>query len=140
MTDGIELTRNTKNRRFDEERGQAMVELAIVLPIFLMLVFGIIQFAIVFNHYQTLTDAVRVGARQAAISRNLSNPTAVTEARLRKAAQASLQDSDLAVEVDSSWAQGSDVTVRASYPYEINIIGVVVKSGRLKSETTERVE
>ena len=46
-----------------------MVEFAMVLPILLMLVFGIIQFGITFNHSLTLTDAVRVGARQAAVSR-----------------------------------------------------------------------
>ena len=59
-----------------------MVEFAIVLPILLVLVFGIIQFGIVFNHYLTLTDAVRAGARQAAVSRTLSESGAV---RLRAA-------------------------------------------------------
>ncbi len=51
-----------------------MVEFAMVLPILLVLVFGIIQFGIVFNHYLTLTDAVRAGARQAAVSRTLPRP------------------------------------------------------------------
>ena len=36
--------------------------------------------------------------------------------------------------------QGGDITVRATYPYEINLLGLVVKSGNLTSETTERVE
>jgi hypothetical protein len=36
--------------------------------------------------------------------------------------------------------QGGDITVRATYPYEINLLGLVVKSGDLISETTERVE
>ncbi len=44
------------------------------LPILLLLVFGIIQFGILFNHYLTLTDAVRAGARQAAVSRTLPEP------------------------------------------------------------------
>ncbi len=56
------------------EDGQAMVEFAMVAPILLMLVLGIIQFGIVFNHYMTLTDAVRAGARQAAVSRTLPEP------------------------------------------------------------------
>ena len=54
-----------------EKTGQAMVEFAIVVPILLMLVLGIIQCGIPFNHSLTLTDAVRVGARQAAVSRTL---------------------------------------------------------------------
>jgi hypothetical protein len=32
------------------------------------------------------------------------------------------------------------VTVTATYGYSINLLGVVVKSGRLSSKTTERVE
>src|SRR5205823_14830115 len=40
----------------------------------------------------------------------------------------------------SSWDPGSDVTVTASYPYSISLLGLVVKSGRLSSTTTERVE
>ena len=61
------------------EKGQAMVEFAIVLPILLMLVLGIIQFGITFNHYLTLTDAVRAGARQAAVSRTASDPVGAAE-------------------------------------------------------------
>ncbi len=50
---------NTKTRYSENEQGQAMVEFAIVLPILLMLVFGIIQFGILFNQY---SDPHRRGA------------------------------------------------------------------------------
>jgi hypothetical protein len=32
------------------------------------------------------------------------------------------------------------VTVTATYPYDISLLGVVVKSGTLSASTTERVE
>jgi hypothetical protein len=35
---------------------------------------------------------------------------------------------------------GADVTVTATYPYKISLLGLVVKTGRLSSTTTERVE
>ena len=63
-----------------------MVEFAIVAPHSAVLVFGIIQFGILFNHYMTLTDAVRAGARQAAVSRTLPDPAAAAESRVRSAA------------------------------------------------------
>jgi Flp pilus assembly protein TadG len=130
------------------EDGQAMVEFAIVLPVLLMLVLGIIQYGIMFNHSLTLTDAVRAGARQGAVSRTLpggpGTATAATDARVRSAASGSLSDANdptaLVITVTSTFAQGSDVTVKATYPYEINIFGVPVKRGRFTSETTERVE
>ena len=46
-----------------------MTEFALVMPILLFLLLGIIQFGIVFNNYVTLTDAVRAGARKGAVSR-----------------------------------------------------------------------
>ena len=46
-----------------EEKGQTATELALVLPVFCLLLFGIIQFGIVFNNYVTVTDAVRSGVR-----------------------------------------------------------------------------
>ena len=48
------------------ERGQTMAEFAVVLPILVVLLFGIMQFGIAFNNYVTLTDAARAGARKAA--------------------------------------------------------------------------
>ena len=46
------------------ERGQTMTEFAFVLPILLVVLFGIIQFGIIFNNYVALTDAARAASRQ----------------------------------------------------------------------------
>jgi Flp pilus assembly protein TadG len=116
-----------------------MTEFALVLPILALLLFGVIQFGIVFNHYITLTDAVRAGARKGAVGRRLSNPDAAVVQAVRDAST-DLKQSDLNVTVTSSWTQGSDISVTASYPYSINLLGVVVKSGRMNSTTKERVE
>ena len=125
--------------RAGRERGQAMVEFVIVLPILCVLLFGIVQFGITFNHYLTLTDSVRAGARKAAVSREASDPVGAAVAQVRASAS-DLKQSDLSVTITSSWSPGGDVTVTARYPYSINIMGVVVHSGQLKSSTTERVE
>ena len=45
-----------------------MTEFVIVLPIFLLLLLGIAQLGIAFNHYIQLTDATRAGARFGALS------------------------------------------------------------------------
>ncbi len=50
---------------FRSERGAAMVEFAIVLPILLLLVFGIIDFGRALYTLNNLTAAVREGARLA---------------------------------------------------------------------------
>lgn len=110
-----------------------------VLPIILILLLGVIQFGIAFNHYMTVTDAARAGARKAAVSRQDPNRVNTTVAAV-KASATNLDQSALGVTVSSAWEHGSDVTVTASYPYSISLLGVVVQSGSLSSSTTERVE
>ena len=53
--------------RRDQERGAAAVEFAIVLPLLIVLVFGIVQFAIAYNRVQGLHAAAREGARLASL-------------------------------------------------------------------------
>ena len=67
------------------ERGQTMVEFTLVLPVLLVVLFGIIQFGIAFNNYVALTDAVRAGARTAAVSRFSPTPVADTTNRVKTA-------------------------------------------------------
>ena len=130
------------NRRADirSERGQTMVEFALILPVLCVVLFSIIQFGLLYNSYITLTDATRVGARKAAVSRQAANPAALAEAATRSSADG-LKQVDLKVFVTATaWAPGADVTVEATYPYDVNVLGVVVSSGTLRSKTVERVE
>jgi Flp pilus assembly protein TadG len=123
-----------------DERGQTMVEFALVVPILCVLLFGIFQFGALYNDYVTLTDATRVGARKAAVSKYEANPEAVAEAAARNSAPG-LDPGDLDIAVTATgWERGQSVTVEATYPYEIDLLGFVVASGDLTSETTERVE
>lgn len=117
-----------------------MVEVAITLPVVCMLLFGVIQFGIVWNNYVTVTDSVRVGAAKASRSRAYADPPAVAVAAVRASAQ-SLNQTDLTVAVSSpTWNRGDDVTVTATYPYKIDLLGFVFKEGRLTHTTTERLE
>ncbi len=126
-------------KRITDEKGQSMAEFAIVLPILVVFLFGIVQFGILFNNYVTLTDAVRAGARTAAVSRQVSNPSGAATTMVQSSA-ANLNQSNLNVSVSSTWLPGDDVTVTATYPYSISLLGWVVSSGNLSSSTTERIE
>jgi Flp pilus assembly protein TadG len=52
----------TLTRRFNQ-RGQAIIELALTLPLLLAVVFGIIDFGFMFQRYESVTNAAREGAR-----------------------------------------------------------------------------
>ena len=47
--------------------GSAMVETIVVLPLLLMMLFGVIEFGIAFQRWQIVTNAAREGARAAAV-------------------------------------------------------------------------
>ena len=51
-----------------DERGQALVEFALILPIILLLVVGMLEFARAWNLHQVMTDAAREGARRAVLA------------------------------------------------------------------------
>jgi Flp pilus assembly protein TadG len=131
-------------QRLRNERGQAMVEFALVLPILMALLLGIIQFGIVFNNYITLTDATRAGARKAAVSRFVGDSGASAKAAVENSAQGLDQKKlapTISVTASPDWnTPGNDVTVTASYPYSINILGWTVKAGNLTSTTKERLD
>ncbi len=56
-------------RRFDRcrERGQSLAEFSLILPVFIILVFGIIDFGMGLRAYITVAQATREGARYAAV-------------------------------------------------------------------------
>jgi Flp pilus assembly protein TadG len=127
--------------RFRSQRGQAMVEFAIVAPILLLILMGIMQLGVVYNNWVTLTDAARAGARKAAVCRTGCTPDATTATVTAvKNSAANLNLASLGVTVTSTWLQGTDATVTATYPWSINVMGVVVGSGTMTATTTERVE
>jgi hypothetical protein len=58
---------SSRPRRIVDERGASMVEMALVLPLFLILVFGIMEFSYVFAQNNEIRNAVRETAREAGI-------------------------------------------------------------------------
>ena len=49
-------------------KGQVIVEFALILPLFLLIMFGIIYSGMLFHDYVTVSNIARSGAREAAIS------------------------------------------------------------------------
>ena len=67
------------------------------------------------------------------------NPIGVTVTQVKNSAS-DLDQSTLNVTVSSTWQPQTDVTVTATYPYSISLLGLVVASGNLSSKVVERVE
>jgi hypothetical protein len=66
MSEG-EMVGDARDRRPDGERGQGLLEFALVVVFLLITMFGIIDFARVFFGYATMSNGVREGARYAVV-------------------------------------------------------------------------
>jgi hypothetical protein len=73
--------RSTPRRR----PGQALLEFALVVPILLILVLGVIDFGRAWHAYQVVTDAAREGARLAVVAKDPPASLADVEAAVRDA-------------------------------------------------------
>ena len=73
-------------------RGQAMVEFALILPLFLILLMGMLEFGIVFDHRNAMAYAVREGARVGASLGNGGSQPAGVDPAILAAVQRGLTD------------------------------------------------
>jgi Flp pilus assembly protein TadG len=107
------------------ETGAAAVEFAIVLPVLVMLLFGIVQMSMAFNRSQGLHAAAREGARLAALRQTTRSQI---EGRVRDALDGVVKDpAAVAISITPSSNQpcnlrpGESVVVTASHPTELDI-------------------
>jgi Flp pilus assembly protein TadG len=121
-------------------RGQSLTEFALVLPVFLLILMAIIDFAGAVYAYNTLANASRAGVRLAIVDQSA---TAIT-ARARTTA-IGLSPGDVSVTVGPAPACakiGCQTSVTVSYQWRpiTPIIGNVVGSIALSSTTSMPVE
>jgi len=110
-----------------EARGQTMVEFAMVASVFLLLLFGIMQMALMVYNYNTVCSAAREAVRYA-IVRSPTSPNPATTAQIQQIAintAVGLNTSQLTVAVswpaDASLPAQSDARVQVSYQYQLQI-------------------
>lgn len=93
---------------FRSQKGQALVEFAMVLPVFIVVLFGIVEFGRLWQTMNVITSAAREGARVASL-------TSPNIGQARNAAQNVLSAANI-----------SDATVSVSGPNGANEVIVTV--------------
>ena len=97
------------------ERGQGMVEFALVLPIFLLLVFAIMDFGMGFHAWLTVTNSAREGARLGAVR----GTQAQIVTRVQDTSD-SLNQANMTITVtNAQGTPGSSVVVDVDYDYTL---------------------
>jgi len=124
--------RGAPRRPLGPRKGQAIAEFVIVLPVFMLLVFGIIEMSGAWRTFQVVTNVVREGARQAILPD--ADETDVRDGMIAGLAANGLAlpspgtqliiDCEGAAELCSG--TGQPTLVRIEYPYTFTLLGPIV--------------
>jgi len=127
-----------------DTRGQAVVEFALVLPLILILMISVWEFARAWNIQQVLTDAAREGARVAVVGNGAGKDAPTIQGE----AQAAVDDALSVAAIDPNDAdidltgmgsgRGNPATVAIALPYRFAFLGPLMGWTIGKSSLTLR--
>jgi len=131
-------TKRTKGLLRKGEKGQSLAEFVLVLPIFLILVFAIIDFGLGFHAWLTVTNSAREGARLGAVRAPASGAcdndpstkaTNIT-CRVKETAESLNQAKLTSTVTNAQGTPGSSVVVKVDYDYDLitpldNMLGLI---------------
>ena len=132
--------RFARKRRRVSARGQALAEFALVLPIILLFIAGVVEMGRAWNIKQVVTDAAREGARWTVVQDEDLADLAAVQAKIEErlalggvtGATIEFSSADPACGVVSACYHtdpgfGKEMTVSVSAPFQMNLIGVLLK-------------
>lgn len=123
-------------RRGREDGGQASVELALVLPLVMLLLLAMVQLGLLVRDQILVVHAAREAAREAAVDPAADAP------RRAAVASSTLSDARLTVTSTGRGAPGSRVRVEVAYRAStgVPLLGAAVGDLTLRASATMRVE
>jgi len=135
-------------RKRRTQAGTTIVEATIVFPLMLLLVFGIGEFGISFTRWNSLTNAVREGARAGVVFRSPCDAGPVTtliETTVANFANSSgIDPANLTTTVTGACTgTGTQLTVTATVPYDyiaLDALAGLAPSANLTARTVMRNE
>ena len=106
-------------RLYRKDDGAELIEMAIVLPLLLLLIMGMVDFGFLFQRYIVLTNAAVEGARVASLPgyTNADVTARVASYATNGGVTGTVNSATVAVTLPGSWP-GSQVTVTHVYNYQ----------------------
>ncbi|MDO9536168.1 MAG: TadE/TadG family type IV pilus assembly protein, partial [Bacillota bacterium] len=107
---------------FKNEKGQALVEFALVVMMLFLILFGIVEFGRIFSASLTITHAAREGARVGIVSSNSTREEEIISAIQNRASVLNLNDDNhtIAILPDPGTAsRGDQLTITITYDVDL---------------------
>lgn len=109
------------------ESGQALAEIAIALPLLLLMLIGIWEFARAYQIQQVVVNAAREGAREVVLPPNDGKGTVESATTVVENYLAGGSVSGATVEITGTETTGEPMTVEVSVPYNFALIGPLIE-------------
>ena len=110
------------------ERGQALAEFALVLPLVLLFIAGIVEMGRAWNIKQVVTDAAREGARYAVVQDGTVDSNGVKAKIMERLALAHIETASITIEPGANWRDtGLPMSVTVATQYRMGLVGVLLK-------------
>ena len=117
----------TKASRSIHRRGQALAEFALVLPLVLLFIGGIVELGRAWNIKQVVTDAAREGARYTVVKDADVDSTDVKAKIMERLALGSIETATITIEPSAQWRQtGQPMTVSVETQFKMGLIGTLL--------------
>lgn len=119
----------TRRDRWSGEDGAELIEFALVLPLMLLVMFGIIDFGLLFQRYLVVTNAAREGARVAVLPGYTDADVQARVAQYLTAAGLTESAPPPTIDQSVTCAGGQSVAVQrvtVQYPYSYSVVGTLV--------------
>ncbi len=129
-------------RNHETQRGSAIVEFALALPVLLVLCFGVIEASWFFHNQLSATQAVSDGARLATVTPQGENFEALVRERVEQRLRGARVDEDavvIAVVIRQDGAGDDEVVVTMDAPYP-PLIGLIPTPMRLRGFAVAHLE
>jgi Flp pilus assembly protein TadG len=123
----MRLLRKGRHMRLETHRsGQAIVEFALISPILLLIIFGLIDFARGWSAHHAIADAAREGVRMVVIDNGIADTEAANAIRTNLA-NAGLDPTAAIIDWDITAGRGQPSTVTVDYPFNFWILDVFME-------------
>ena len=111
------------------ERGAALVEAAMIMPMILLISVGIFEFGRAYQTWQVLTNAAREGARMAVISGSTDTDVATRVRNYMKAGSLPNYSTATVTVVRGVALTGADTAseIKIDYPFQFMVLNPVVR-------------
>jgi Flp pilus assembly protein TadG len=137
----VPSTEPLKSRPRRRGRGQALVEFALVLPVFLLIMLGVVDFGRAVYGFNTIGNAARVGGRVAIVSQTTAT---IQTAAMTEAIGLGTQASDVVVSYGCTapYSIGCIASVTVNYTFHpiTPIIGAIWQTINMSSTTQLPIE